>query len=296
MRVLTRGDLDGLSSLVFLTMEEEIKEIFFAHPKDMQDGIVEVSSDDIIVNLPYVKGCGLWFDHHISEDKKLKDIGGFKGHFAVAPSTARVIYEFYRKPEFDQFKEMLEETDKLDSGQLTMDDVTNPQGWILLGFTLDPRSGFGPEFQKYFRWLVEYVKELPLDMVLKHAEVKKRCDRVFADQDEFKKVLEEHSRVEGKVIITELRDVDMREVPVGNRFIVYTLYPDANVEIRIFKGKLGTTVLAVGHSIFNRTCTVNLGELLSKHGGGGHKGAGTCQIDPEKADDIVAGIRDILNK
>jgi hypothetical protein len=295
MRVLTRGDMDGLASLVFLTMVEDIREIFFAHPKDMQDALIEVNDNDIIVNLPYVEGCGIWFDHHISEEGRNEDIKEYKGAFKVSPSTARVIYDHYNKPEFDQFMEMLEAADKVDSGQLSMKDVTAPEGWVLLAFTLDPRTGFGPEFQKYFRWLVEYVKELPVDMVLQHAEVKKRCDRVYAEQEEFKKIISEHSSVDGKVILTDMRGVDMRSIPVGNRFLVYTVYPEANVEIRILKGKTGTTVMAVGHSIFNRTCTVNVGELMAKFGGGGHRGAGTCQVTPDIAEKVLAEIKDTLN-
>ena len=114
-----------------------------------------------MVNLPYVKGCGLWFDHHVSEEAKLSDIGEFKGKFAVAPSAARVVYDYYKNPDFDKYSDLLAETDKLDAAQLTPEDVASPKGWILLGYTLDPRTGLGPEFQKYFRWLVEYVKEVP---------------------------------------------------------------------------------------------------------------------------------------
>ncbi|MHC5020562.1 MAG: hypothetical protein ACYTGX_10695 [Planctomycetota bacterium] len=132
------------------------------------------------MNLPYVKGCGMWFDHHVSEQRKLEEIGEFKGAFEVAPSAARVVYNYYTdlQPKFDEFAELLEATDKLDSAQLSMEDVTDPKDWILLGYTLDPRSGLGPEFQKYFRWLVEYCKEVPVAKILEHPEVKKRAERV----------------------------------------------------------------------------------------------------------------------
>ena len=157
MRVFTRGDMDGLTSVVLLTYAEEIKELLFAHPKDMQDGLVEVTDNDIVTNLPYAKGCALWFDHHASEEHKLEEIGEFKGRFELAPSAARVIYNHYKLPEYEQHADMLEATDKLDSAQLTVEEVTSPEGWILLGLTLDPRSGLGPDFRKYFRWLAEYV-------------------------------------------------------------------------------------------------------------------------------------------
>lgn len=288
MRVFTRGDMDGLTSLVFLTIVEDVRKIDFAHPKDVQDGKVPIKKDDILTNLPYVRGCGMWFDHHISEERKLDDIGPFKGKFAVAPSTARVIHDYYRHPDFERFGELLESTDRLDSAQLTRDEVANPSGWILLGLTLDPRTGLGPEFRKYFRWLVEYVKEVPLEKILQHREVKKRCDRVLKEHEAFMEFMKAHSRQDGNVIITELRGI--KDVPVGNRFIIFTLYPRANVEVRVFDGKLGNTVVAVSHSIFNRTCKVNLGNMLAGYGGGGHAGAGTCQLPNDTADATIAEI------
>ncbi len=290
MRIVTRGDVDGLASSVLLTLVEDIKEVYFAHPKDVQDGWYKATKDDILVNLPYVKGCGLWFDHHVSEEDKLGAIGKFNGRFEMAPSCARVIYNHYRRPEFDKLTEMLEAVDRVDSAQLKPEDVTDPKGWVLLAYTIDPRTGLGPEFQKYFRWLVEYIKEVPLDKILKHKEVKKRCDRVLAEQEKFRVLLKKHARQDGNVIITELRGTPAEELPVGNRFIVYTLFPKANVEARVFRGKTGAVVVAVGHSIFNRTCKVNVGKLLKEFGGGGHTGAGTCQLGTDSADANIAKI------
>lgn len=292
MRVLTRGDLDGLTSCVLLTYVEKITEVRLAHPKDVQDGKVPCGPEDIIVNLPFVPGCGLWFDHHVSEQPKLDAIGDYKGKFAVAPSCARVIYEYYARPEFEAWKEMLEATDRLDAAQLTFGDVANPADWILLGYTLDPRTGLGPGFEKYFRWLVEYVKEVPLAKILQHPEVKKRVDRVLQEQEEFKALLLAHSKQIGNVVVTDFRDV--QNAPVGNRFLVYTLFPTANVEARIHWGKERKTVnLAIGHSIFNRTCEMNVGVLCNSYGGGGHVGAGTCQLPIETAE---AKIQEVIGK
>ncbi|MBI4712196.1 MAG: exopolyphosphatase [Planctomycetes bacterium] len=286
MRIITRGDMDGLASSVLLTTVEKVGEIAFVHPKDAQDGRISATPDDILVNLPYVQGCGMWFDHHISEDEKAEKVKGFKGAYKVAPSAARVIHDYYQSPLFEPYKKMMDAIDRFDSGNLTMEDVTNPQDWILLAYTIDPRTGLGPEFQKYFRWLVEYVKEIPLDKVLEHREVKKRIDKVKSEQDEFKKLLQQHCRLDGNVVITDLRA--LTQVPTGNRFLVYTLFPQANVEARIFWGKgKQVVIIACGHSIFNRTCKVNLGKLLAEYGGGGHAGAGTCQIPVEKADKTI---------
>ncbi len=296
MRIVTRGDFDGLGSSVLLSEILPIREIRFVHPKDVQDGKVKADAEDIVVNVPYIPGCGLWFDHHVSEEEKVPQLGDFKGRFAQAPSCARVIYDYFQtehKEKLARFAELLAAVDKLDSANLTREEVDKPAGWILLGLTLDPRSGLGPEFQKYFRWLVEYIKEVPLAKVLQHQEVKKRCDRVLKEQEEFKKFLKKYARQEENVIFVDLRG--QREKPVGNRFLVFTMFPEANVEVRLFDGHQGAVVVAVGHSIFNRTCEVNVGTLLSKYGGGGHRGAGTVQLSPAEADraiqEIIAALK-----
>jgi hypothetical protein len=295
MRVLTRGDLDGLTSAVLISLVEKVTEVKFAHPKDVQDGKVPCDAEDIVVNLPYVKGCGLWFDHHVSEQPKIAGQGTFKGAFEVAPSAARVVANYYKSPEFKKYEELLVDTDRLDSAQLTEADVMDPKGWILLGYTLDPRTGLGPEFQKYFRWLVEYVKEVPLAKILQHPEVKKRADRVLQEQSESKNLLQANSKLDGTVIVSDLRNV--KNAPAGNRFLVYTLHPKGNVEVRIFRGKEGKTVnVAIGHSIFNRSCKVSAGDLCAEYGGGGHFGAGTCQLVTEKAEDQIKDIIARLKK
>ncbi len=289
MRIFTRGDLDGFASSVLLTTMEPVREIIFIHPKDAQDGLFEAAKEDILVNLPYVKGCGLWFDHHISEEKKMKDIKGFKGAYAVAPSAARVVFNYYRSPKLDPYKDMLHDIDRFDSANLTTEDVLEPKGWILLGYTLDPRSGLGPEFQKYFRWLVEYVKEVPLEKVLEHREVKKRIDKLKQEQAEFTKILKEHAKQDGNVVMTDLRHLN--NVPTGNRFLVYTMFPTANAEVRVFWGRAKqNVVIACGHSIFNRTCQANVGRMLAEYGGGGHTGAGTCQVPAERSEQVIKEI------
>lgn len=289
MHIITRGDIDGLASSVLLTLVENIRQILFVHPKDVQDGLIAVNQENIIVNLPYVHGCGLWFDHHISEEEKVKTIGDFNGAYGMAPSAARLIYNFYNSPKFAPFEEMLKEVDRFDSGQLTPEDVANPQDWILLAYTIDPRSGLGPSFQKYFRWLVEYIKEVPIKKVLQHPEVKKRAEKLHTEQNEFKNILAKHCKLDGNVVITDLRT--LTQVSPGNRFLVFTLFPEANVEVRVFWGKgKQNIVIACGHSIFNPTCKTNVGKMFKEYGGGGHTGAGTCQIPEEKADAILKDI------
>ena len=292
MRIINRGDFDGLACTVLLTEVEQIGEIKMVHPKDVQDGKITAGAEDIVVNLPYIPGCGLWFDHHVSEEESLP--GDFKGRFEVAPSCARVIYNYYASThadKFARFQALLEAADRLDSAQLSLEDVEKPSGWILLGLTLDPRSGLGPDFQKYFRWLAEYIKEVPLEKVMRHPEVLKRTERVLSEQTQFKELLGTHATLDENVIITDFRGI--KDKPVGNRFLVYTLHRGANVEVRLFNGHQGAVVIAVGHSIFNRTNKVNVGKMLSEYGGGGHHGAGTAQLRAETA---AAQIQEIVGK
>jgi nanoRNase/pAp phosphatase (c-di-AMP/oligoRNAs hydrolase) len=295
MRIITRGDFDGLTCTVLLSEVETISDIRMVHPKDAQDGKVTADAEDIVVNLPFVLGCGMWFDHHVSEETVGKDFS-FRGRFEVAPSCARVIYNFYadkHAKDLKRFAELIEVTDRFDSARLSIDDVNRPQGYVLLALTLDPRSGMGPEFQKYFRWLAEYVKEVSIDKVLEHPEVNNRASRFLTEQAAFLALLKKHSRLEENVIVTDLRGV--KEKPAGNRFIVYTLYPEANVEVRLLDGHNNTVVVAVGHSIFNTSSTVNVGRLMAEYGGGGHRGAATAQIPvsacAEKIPEIVARLK-----
>lgn len=286
MRLITRGDADGLCCAVFLRIKESIDSIEFAHPKDMQDGKIKVTPNDIIANLPYHPSCGMWFDHHSSSEKDA--FRNFRGNFRVAPSAARVVFEYYRDRALGIFNTVLEATDKIDSACLTMEDVVNPQGYILLFYTLDPRSGLGP-FRDYFQRLMDWIITKPVDAILDLPDVKERWTRLLAEQQRFSETMQRHTLQKGPVIFTDLRKAT--EVPPGNRYFIYTLYPQGNVQMRIFNGKGNEfTVIALGHSIFNKTCTVDLGALCSKYGGGGLKTAATCQVVNEKAEQVIGEI------
>ena len=293
MRLITRTDLDGLTCAVFITVMEKIDEVLFAEPKAMQDGKVEVNDHDIIANLPYNDNCALWFDHHTSQ--MFHSEKEYKGMFAVAPSCARVIYDFYQQPdELKGFNELLVETDRVDSANLNMDDVLNPKGWVLVSYTLDPRSGLDA-FEDYFQRMIGWIQVHTVEEILQIPDVKEKVDKYLSQQDDFKKALLEHSREDGNVVITDQRPV--QKFPAGNRFLIYTLFPKVNVSVRLFKGRdAGITVCAVGHSIFNRTCKTNVGELMHEYGGGGHKGAGTCQFPDAEADAKVAEIIERMKK
>jgi hypothetical protein len=292
MRLITRGDLDGLTCALLLQEVENLENVDLAHPKDVQDGVVNITENDILANLPYDARVGLWFDHHSSEADAPPP--GFKGAYSVAPSAARVIADHYRSPKFDRYAQLLDDTDRLDAAQLRMDDVTDPQGWILLGYTLDPRTGLGG-FRDYFKKLMDLCSRLPVEEVLQESEVAERVRRVREEEEAFKQHLLEVSKLEGNVIFMDVRG--MKNLPAGNRFLVYSLFPDQNVSLRVADGLAGKffTVQA-GHSIFNRTCKTDIGELMHKHGGGGHRGAGTCQPTVDVAEAVVTDILETLKR
>jgi hypothetical protein len=275
-----------------LSEVEQIDEVDFAHPKDVQDGKTTLTKNDILANLPFDERAGLWFDHHISQaDASWND---FAGAYDVAPSAARVISNHYKSPKFAKYENLLEATDKMDAAELTRDDIVAPKGWILVGYTLDPRTGLS-DFRPYFRHVMELAKHKNADDVLKDSQVQERVAKLREEEDAFVQSLKENSRAEGNVVITDFRGKG--ELPHGNRFLIYTLFPQANVSVRVADGfNKKFTSIQVGHSILNRTCKTNVGELLLEHGGGGHFGAGTCQPTSEEASDVLASIVNVLKE
>jgi len=299
MRLITRSDFDGLVCAVLLKEVMDIDTIDFVHPKDVQDGKIAVGANDVVTNLPYVPGVGLWFDHHSSEAVR-NDVDGvsFEGRFEVAPSAARVVYNHYQDDRLRKYDDLLESVDKSDSAHLTHDEVVNPTGWILLSYVMDPRTGLA--YHRNYRIsnrdlmmkMVEWIPTKPVEEILAEPDVKERVERYFEGQEEFRKVTQKHSRVDGNVIVTDLRGLE--SMPTGNRFLVYTMFPEQNIQVRIFDGKRGEFVVcALGHSIFNRTSNTDVGKLMDRYGGGGHRGAGTCQLPIEGAD---SKIREIIEK
>jgi len=290
MRLVTRGDLDGLTSAVIITMKEPIEEIVLVHPQEITDKTVEITANDVLANLPYHPNAGMWFDHHLLTESNERPPGEFKGRYGLAPSAARLVYDYYRErhPNDEALKRLallVQETDRLDSAQLTPDDVEHPNDYILLGYTIDSRTGLG-DFHSYFLHLIDWLKTMPIGEVLEQPEVKARVERIRSEQEDFKHLLKRNSFTLNNVVVTDLREIE--RLPAGNRFLVYSLFPDANVSLRVHWGPAhGTVIAAVGHSIFNRTCNTSVGELMSRYGGGGHRGAGTCILPAEKAADAI---------
>jgi len=296
MRLLTRSDFDGLASGTVLKELGVIDSWKFVHPKDMQDGIVEVTSNDVLANVPFVEGCGMWFDHHSSENERLFADIEFKGMSRLEDSAARVIYEYYGgKKRLPKFEEMICAVDKVDSAKLTADEVLDPKGWVLLGFIMDPRTGLG-RFRDFrisnyelMETLIDACASESIEEILKNPDVAERVN-LYREQDSlFREMLVAHTRIDGNVIVTDLRGVDT--IYAGNRFLVYSLYPEQNASVWVIDGRNKQNCpIAVGHSIINRTCKTNVGALMLKHGGGGHVQVGTCQVLYDDADTVVEEI------
>jgi nanoRNase/pAp phosphatase (c-di-AMP/oligoRNAs hydrolase) len=256
----------------------------FAHPKDLQDGLVPVSENDCLANVPFVEGCGLWFDHHSSELEREAHKGKYEGESRAAPSCARIIYEYYGgKERFPQFDDLMEAVDKVDSGQLTREEILNPQGWILVGYLMDPRTGLGrfrdftiSNYQLMEKLLIS-CRTMTTSEILEMPDIVERIVLYNEQTDKFKEMVTKYTRTKGGVIITDLRGVD--PIYTGNRFLIYSLYPDENISAWIVDGKGGKgCAVAVGYSIINRTSPVDVGKLMLKYGGGGHPMVGTCQF------------------
>jgi len=296
MRLLTRSDFDGLACGALLKELGVIDNWKFVHPKDMQDGTVEVTGDDVLANVPYVKGCKMWFDHHSSESERLGSDLEFEGASLLEDSAARVIYEYYGgKDRLPHFEAMVKAVDKVDSGKLTREEILNPEGWVLLGFVMDPRTGLG-RFRNFRISNYELMENLMvacarqgIDEILKNPDVDERVKLYFEQDELFREMVAAHSRLDGNVIITDLRGVE--PIYTGNRFLIYSLYPDQNVSVWAIDGRgKQNCPIAVGHSVLNRTCKTDVGALMLKYGGGGHHQVGTCQVPYEDADRVIKEI------
>jgi hypothetical protein len=306
MRLVTRLDFDGLVCAVLLTEVGIIDDISFNHPNDIQHGEIEVTKDDVIANLPYIQGCGLWFDHHSSEEKRLEQgtIFDFNGASYIAPSCARVIFEYYggaaRFPIIDQTG-LIVSVDKSDSANLTINEIKKPTGWILLAFILDPRTGldrysdYRISSNKLTKDLIQYCRTMSAEEVLKIPDVQERIDRYFQQEKAYEEMIAANSTTIGNVIIINLLDVD--EILSGNRFIVYTMYPEQNISIRVIWGfQKQNIVFTCGKSTINKTSTLDIGSLMLEHGGGGHHNVGSCQVPIDiwesELDRIVAALQE----
>jgi len=183
----------------------------------------------------------------------------------------------------------------MDSADLTIDEIMHPSGWILLGFLTDPRTGLG-RIRNFTISNFDLMKQLahdtftkPIDDILASNDVKERVDVYFEQHNNFIEMVKKHAKIEGKAIYVDLREVET--IYAGNRFLLYTIFPEQNISVWVVDGKKKVnTVITVGYSVINKTATVDVGSLMLKYGGGGHKAVGTCQVPYENTDKIIGEI------
>lgn len=298
-RLITRSDMDGLVCGVLLKELDLIDDITFAHPKDMQDGLIDVTADDITTNLPYVEHAFMVFDHHASEVER---VGGQKDNHIIdakAPSAARVVYDYFGGAE--TFKnvspQMMEAVDKADAAKFSKEDILNPEGWELLSFIMDARTGLGrfrdfniSNYQLMMKLIDVCREQQDIEEILKLPDVKERVDLYYEHQLKFRQQIERCSQVNKNFVVIDLRKEDT--IWAGNRFVVYALFPNCNISCHLMWGKnKQNTVFALGKSILNKTSRTHIGNLCLEYNGGGHEAAGTFQIDNLQAEEALIDLK-----
>jgi oligoribonuclease NrnB/cAMP/cGMP phosphodiesterase (DHH superfamily) len=271
----------------------------------MQDNKIAVTQNDILANVPFVNGCGLWFDHHSSEHERLRLDGKFKGASKNAPSAAQVVYDYYKQnkafaDKLRKFKELVQIAGKADSAEFTKEDILQPKGWTMLAFIADPRTGLG--YKRSFTISnFELMKKLPrllrtkkVEDILNLRDFRERVKLYHEENKKYEELIIRSTRTDGHAIVIDLRDCEA--IPVGNRFLEYVLYPEQNISIRIVDGKnKAFAMISVGHSIINPTSQIDVGIMTLTYGGGGHKRVGTCQVPYENVDKVVGEMLDVIN-
>ncbi|MEO2017011.1 MAG: exopolyphosphatase [Fuerstiella sp.] len=297
-RLVTRSDFDGLVCAALLRELQMLDDITFVHPKDMQDGLIEITSRDIITNLPYVSDCHLCFDHHGSEAVRNGSI--VRQNYIIDPSAdsaARVVYGYFGGSErFTSIStEMMEAVDKADSARFSREEILDPKDWVMLNFIMDPRTGLGRfrEFRisnyELMMALIDYCRTHSIKDILALPDMRERVDLYNSHREAFLEQIARCSGVFGNVVVLDYRNEDI--IYSGNRFLLYALFPECNISIHLLRSRQpDTTVLAIGKSILNRTNPVDVGTICLEQGGGGHAAAGTCQIPASEADALVPSI------
>ena len=302
MRLVTRSDFDGLACAMMLKDLDMIDEIKFVHPKDVQDGKVELSKRDITTNLPYDPRVALAFDHHESDRLKAQETGGKLIIDPNARSAARVVYDYYGgKGTFPRVsEELMDAVDKGDSADFTLEEILHPEGWVLLHYLMDPRTGLG-RFRNFrisnydlMMQLIDFCMEHTIDEILELPDVKERVDLYFEQAELFTEQLKRIAKMHGKVVVLDLREEEI--IHAGNRFMIYALYPEAQISIHVAWGfRKQNTAVMIGKSIINKASKADIGELCLKYGGGGHHNAGTCQLENDEVDEKLPDIIAALN-
>lgn len=294
MRIVTRPDFDGIVCAVILHETENIdKNIYWVEPGEIQNQTAKIMPGDIIANLPFDKRCSLWFDHHVSNKHQIP----FNGAFEIAPSAARVVYDFYAEKveKVNNYKILVESADKIDSASLSLDEVRYPENhpFVLLSMTIYNRN---KSDEAYWNNLIHLLRKHRVSDVLKNSDVEIKTKEVIEQNIKYKDILKKNTETRGHVSITDLRSFD--PPPVGNRFLVYSMFPEVNVSVKIRYADDDTsrTILSIGHNIFNKNSNINVGKLLSRYNGGGHFGAGACSFPSDLSGSYIPEIIEILKE
>ncbi|MFH1983347.1 MAG: exopolyphosphatase [Pseudomonadota bacterium] len=292
MRIVSRPDFDGIVCAVLLFEALDIqKPVFWVEPGDLQNGRIAIKAGDVIANLPYHPSCRMWFDHHISN----RPDTAFDGAFAIKPSAARVIYDHFSERLHPRFDALVSAADKIDAAALNQEEVLHPERFpiVLVSMTV---TGQDTEGAPYWDHLVTLLRRHAIPAVHNDPWVADRCQRATQQNEAYQKLLATHTRVDGHVSIIDFRN--RTPAPIGNRFLVYCLFPETivNVKIRRDDAQPDRLIVSVGHSIFNRQCRVNVGRLMQRFQGGGHRGAGACNFQESREKDILPEIISVLKE
>jgi nanoRNase/pAp phosphatase (c-di-AMP/oligoRNAs hydrolase) len=292
-RLVTRSDFDGLVCAALLKHLDMLDDVKFVHPKDVQDGKVELGAGDITTNLPYHPGVHIAFDHHHSETLRVE--GRPANHVIVpgAESAARVVYEHFGAADtFGGIEELMEAVDKADAAQFTLGEILHPTGWVLLNFLMDPRTGLGRfrEFRisnyQLMMQLIDVCTTASVDEILETPDVAERVELYFGHAEQAVEQIKRCATVHANLVVLDLRDEAV--IHPTNRFTIYALFPLCNISIHVLWGlKQQNTVFATGKSIIDRGSRTNVGELMLEYGGGGHEAAGTCQVENADAERVL---------
>ncbi len=290
MRVVTRPDFDGIVCAVLLLDALGIqKPVYWVEPADLQQGRVPIAAGDIIANLPFHPKCRMWFDHHVSN----RPVIDFEGAFALAPSAARVVYNHFAGRLQPRYDDLVAAADKIDAAALSRKEVLHPERYpeVLISMTVTGQDTDGPP---YWNHLVDLLRGQDLRTARAAPMVDARCQRAIAQNNAYRRLLSGHTRMDGCVSVTDFRDI--RPAPIGNRFLVYSIFPETtvNVKIRRDDAEPERLIVSLGHSIFNRRCNVNVGRLMKRFDGGGHRGAGACNFREHREKDVLPEIISIL--
>ena len=301
-RLVTRSDFDGLVCAALMKELGMLEDILFVHPKDVQDGKVELSASDVTTNLPYRPEVGMSFDHHSSEDARVTEQADNRVAISSADSAARVVYEYFGGAQ--RFKrvsaDMMEAVDKADAAKFKESEILDPKGWILLSFLMDPRTGLG-RFRDFrvsnyelMLQLIDLCLERGVDEILAYPDVAERVELYREHAEAASEQIRRCSTVHGQVVVLDLREEEL--IHPTNRFMIYALHPQCTVSVHVLWGlRKQNTVLAVGRSIIDRSSTFDIGRLMLANGGGGHEAAGTCQIDNDRAEAVLGEVVATIN-